>query len=63
VYHSRKEVEVDLTEVFLLSIYDKSDHSNISNKDLNHLVLSILEEIETKNEIEITDIDAAAEEE
>lgn len=38
------------TEVYLLSIYDKSDYENISDKLLKQLIEDIEEDINTENE-------------
>lgn len=44
------EVSADETEVYLLSIYDKSDYENISDKILKQLINSIEDDINNENE-------------
>ena len=45
-----QEIDEDNTNVYLLSIYDKSDYENISDKQLKSLIDDVQTEIEQSEE-------------
>lgn len=45
-----QEIDEDNTNVYLLSIYDKSDYENISDKQLKSLIDDVQTEIEQSKE-------------